>query len=147
MTADSTRLSLEIEEKVLVGAPIEAAYEALMYRMAEGNKGEADAPMPMVLERRPGGRWFRDLGNDAGHLWGHVQAIRPPTLLEVYGPLFMSLPVANNLIIRLEEVEGGTEITLRQTASGPVEEDWEEGVREGWKSWLEDVREDCKASV
>ncbi len=131
----------------MIGAPIEAAFEALLHRMAEGNTGQGDSPMPMILERRPGGRWYRDLGADAGHLWGHVQAIRPPTLLEIYGPLFMSLPVANNLILRLEEVAGGTEITLRHTAAGPVDGSWEEGVREGWKSWLTDVQANCAESV
>ena len=44
----------------------------------------------MTLEPRPGGRWFRDLGDDNGHFWGHVQAIKRPTLLEITGPLFMS---------------------------------------------------------
>ena len=42
-------------------------------------------PMPMTLEPWPGGRWFRDLGDNNGHLWGHVQAIKPPTLLEITG--------------------------------------------------------------
>ncbi|HEX3702577.1 MAG TPA: hypothetical protein VHU82_04550 [Vicinamibacterales bacterium] len=35
------------------------------------------------LEAWPGGRWFRDLGDNTGHLWGHVQAIKPPTLPEI----------------------------------------------------------------
>ena len=47
---------------------------------------------PMVIEPWPGGRWYRDLGNNAGHLWGHVQVIKPPTLLELCGPMFMSFP-------------------------------------------------------
>jgi uncharacterized protein YndB with AHSA1/START domain len=42
--------------------------------------------MPMVLEARPGGRWFRDLGGNDGHFWGLVQAIKRPTLLEITGP-------------------------------------------------------------
>ena len=29
---------------------------------------------------------------DNGHFWGHVQAIKRPTLLEITGPLFMSSP-------------------------------------------------------
>ena len=46
--------------------------------------------MPMKLEAWPGGRWYRDLGDGNGHFWGHVQAIKRPTLLEISGPLFMS---------------------------------------------------------
>ena len=41
--------------------------------------------MPFKLEAWPGGRWFRDLGNNAGHLWGHVRVIKPPALLEISG--------------------------------------------------------------
>jgi hypothetical protein len=41
-------------------------------------------PLPMTIEPRPGGRWFRDLGGDNGHFWGHVQAISAP-LMEIQG--------------------------------------------------------------
>ena len=61
--------------------------------------------MPMKLEAWPGGRWYRDLGDDNGHFWGHVQAIKRPTLLEITGPLFMSYPVVSNLQYRLSEEE------------------------------------------
>ena len=37
-------------------------------------------PFPMVIEPWPGGRWYRDLGDNAGHLWGPVQVIKPPAL-------------------------------------------------------------------
>ncbi len=40
-------------------------------------------PFPMRIEPWPGGRWYRDLGDNSGHLWGHVQVIKPPTLLEL----------------------------------------------------------------
>src|SRR5687767_3845473 len=62
----------------------------------------------MTIEPRPGGRGFRDLGNDNGHFWGHVQAIKQPTLLEITGPLCMSYPGASNMQYRLKEVDGGT---------------------------------------
>jgi hypothetical protein len=44
----------------------------------------------MILEQWPGGRWSRDHGNGIGHLWGHVQVIKPPVLLELSGLMFMS---------------------------------------------------------
>jgi hypothetical protein len=47
--------------------------------------------MSMKIEPWPGGRWFHDLGDNIGdnngHLWGHVQAIKKPTLLEITGSL------------------------------------------------------------
>lgn len=67
--------------------------------------------MPMVLEEWPGGRWFRDLGNGQGHLWGFVQVIKPPTLIEIQGPMFMSYAAAGHLQLRLTQIPGGTELT------------------------------------
>lgn len=74
----------------------------------------------MTIEARPGGRWFRDLGDDNGHLWGHVQAMKRPTLLEITGPLFMSYPVVSSVQYRLKEINGGTLITFRHSALGFV---------------------------
>ncbi len=56
------------------------------------NQVAEDRPLPMKLEAWPGGRWYRDLGDNNGHFWGHVQAIKRPTLLEICGPLIMSYP-------------------------------------------------------
>jgi hypothetical protein len=88
--------------------------------------------MPMVLEARPGGRWYRDLGNDDGHYWGTVKAIRKPNLLEIYGPLMMSVPVASNLQYRLKVERNETVITLRHTALGLFPEGFRDNVKEGW---------------
>ena len=88
--------------------------------------------MPMVLEAWPGGRWYRDLGNDNGHFWAHVQAIKRPTLLEFSGPLMMSYPVANNVQYRLSEETGGTLIKFRHSGFGLVQDDHRKGVSGGW---------------
>ena len=64
------------------------------------------ANMNLKLEAWPGGRWFRDLGNNTGHLWGHVQVIKPPKLLEICGPMMMSYPVASHIQYRLTEEAG-----------------------------------------
>lgn len=48
--------------------------------------------MPMALEGWPGGRWYRDLGNNTGHFWDTVEAIKTPSLLEICGPLFYVEP-------------------------------------------------------
>ena len=55
------------------------------------------------LEPRPGGRWYRDLGGDNGHLWGFVQSIKRPSLLEIWGPLFVSTGATSHPIFRLSE--------------------------------------------
>ena len=95
----------------------------------------------MKLEPCPGGRWYRDLGDNNGHLWAHVQAIRRPTLLEFAGPLMMSYPVANNVQYRLTEADGVTVIKFRHSAFGLVTDDHRKGVGGGWGHMNERVRQ------
>ena len=113
--------------------------------MGPGNETPDGAPLPMVIEARPGGRWFRDLGDDNGHFWGSVQAIKRPTLLEITGPLFMSAPIVSNVQYRLKEVDGGTLITFRHSALGFVPDDVREGLSRGWTPLLERVRRRAEA--
>ena len=113
-------LSLTITEEIHVRSSLTATFAALLEEMGPSNQGHNGVPMPMTLEAWPGGRWFRDLGDENGHFWGHVQAIKRPTLLEITGPLMMSSAVVSNLQYRLKEIDGGTLITLRHTALGIV---------------------------
>ena len=113
--------------------------------MGPGNTGVGGVPMPMVIEPRPGGRWFRDLGGGNGHFWGHVQAIKRPTLLEITGPLFMSLAVVSNVQYRLKEVEGGTLISFRHSALGFIPDDYRQGMTRGWAPLHERVRKQAEA--
>jgi uncharacterized protein YndB with AHSA1/START domain len=88
----------------------------------------------MVLEARPGGRWYRDLGGDNGHLWGFVQAIKKPALLEIFGPLFMSTGATSNLQYRLSDSDGGTLIVFTHTVVGPFPEDHRPRLGVGWSA-------------
>src|SRR5205814_298178 len=97
--------------------------------------------MPMTIERFPGGRWFRDLGDNAGHLWGFVQVIKPPTLLEIYGPMFMSYPAAGHVQIRLAEAADGVQVTLRHRALGLIEDGHREGATKGWLEILQGIKD------
>jgi hypothetical protein len=134
MISTATRiedLTLSITEEIHVRAPLEVTFAALLEQLGPYNEVAEDRPLPMKLEPWPGGRWYRDLGNSNGHFWGHVQAIKRPTLLEICGPLIMSYPVANNIQYRLSEVEGGTLIKFRHTALGLIRED-DRQVSSGW---------------
>jgi uncharacterized protein YndB with AHSA1/START domain len=133
-------LSLNITEEVHVRAPIAATFAALLEEIGPSNKGHNDTPMPMTLEPWPGGRWFRDLGDGNGHLWGHVQAIKRPTLLEITGPLMMSFGVASNLQYRLKEEDGGTSITLRHSAIGLFPDGYREALSQGWPLLVDRIR-------
>jgi hypothetical protein len=83
--------TLEITRQEEIAASIDIVFETFLEQMGPYNE-TPEKPMPMKLEAWPGDRWYRDLGNDTGHFWGHVQAVKPPTLLEICGPLFMSFP-------------------------------------------------------
>ena len=138
-------LTLDLTEEIHVQASLDATFEALLEQMGPGNTGVGGVPMPMVIEARPGGRWYRDLGGDNGHFWGHVQAIKRPTLLEITGPLFMSLPVVSNIQYRLKEVEGGTLISFRHSALGFIPDDYRQGMTRGWAPLHERVRKQAEA--
>ena len=133
-------LSLDITEEIRVRSSLTATFAALLEEMGPSNEGHNGTPMPMTLEPWPGGRWFRELGDNNGHLWGHVQAIKSPTLLEITGPLMMSFAVASNVQYRLKEAEGGTVISFRHTALGLFPDGYREQLATGWKGILDRMR-------
>ncbi|MFZ0037245.1 MAG: SRPBCC domain-containing protein [Candidatus Acidiferrales bacterium] len=145
----STALSLEattiqIVEEIEVRASIEVTFAALLEQLGPYNETQADKPMPMKLEAWPGGRWYRDLGDNNGHYWGAVQAIKKPTLLEISGPLFMSSPVISNLQYRLKESNGMTLITFRHLSFGLILEEYRK-AKNGWAHLHELVRQRAEA--
>ncbi len=133
-------LSLDITQEIRVRSSLTAAFSALLEEMGPRSEGQNGVSMPMTLEPWPGGRWFRDLGDGNGHLWGHVQAIKRPTLLEITGPLMMSFAVASNVQYRLKELDGGTVIALRHTALGLFPDGYREALTQGFPLLLDRVR-------
>jgi uncharacterized protein YndB with AHSA1/START domain len=148
VTASSIEnLTLNITREIHVRAPLDVTFAALLEQMGPYNETHDGTPMPMKIEPWPGGRWYRDLGGNNGHFWGHVQAIKRPALLEITGPLFASYPFVSNVQYRLTEAEGGTLIEFRHTALGLIQDDHREGVGKGWASLLEHVRKRAEASL
>src|SRR5580658_8628837 len=129
-------LTLNITQEIHVRASLEVTFEALLEQLGPGNQVTDGTAMPMKLEAWPGGRWFRDLGEGNGHLWGHVQAIKRPTLLEITGPLFMSYAVVSNVQYRLSESDGGTLIKFQHKALGVIQDEHRQGVGKGWNHIL-----------
>lgn len=133
-------LTLNLDLETRVNGPLDATFAALLEQVGAGFENLEGKSMNMKLEAWPGGRWYRDLGDSNGHLWGHVQAIKRPTLLELYGPLFMSFAAINNIQYRLSEIEGGTLISLHHYALGAIPADVKQGMTEGWSHMLEGIR-------
>jgi hypothetical protein len=139
-------LTLNVSQEIQVRASLDATFDALLEQIGAGNETPDGKPLPMRIEAWPGGRWFRDLGQGDGHFWGHVQAIKRPTLLEISGPLFMSSPVVSNVQYRLKEADGGTLITFRHSAFGFVPEEHRGGLVQGWTTTLDRIRRHAEAA-
>ena len=135
-------LTLGVDQEIEIGVGVEKAFDALVARLGtQLDSPGGGNPLPMKLEAWPGGRWYRPLEGDNGHLWGHVQVIKRPTLLEITGPMFMSYPVLSHMQFRLTATEGGALLTLRHQAFGLIQDDHREGVVEGWKHLLKGIRD------
>ena len=138
-------LTLIVSQEIHVNAGVEDTFAALLEQIGPGNDTPDGAQMPMKIEPWPGGRWYRDLGDNNGHFWGHVQAIKRPTLLEISGPLFMSYAVVSNVQYRLSESDGGTLIKFHHKAMGVIQDDHRQGVLTGWGHILSHIRERAEA--
>lgn len=150
MSASSTMagiesLSVVITREIHIKASLETTFAALLEELGPENE-TPERKMPMKLEAWPGGRWYRDLGDGNGHLWGHVQAIKRPTLLEFTGPLFMSYAVANNLQYRLSEEPGGTLLVFSHKSFGVIPEEHKRGMGEGWGQMLKRIQSHAEAA-
>jgi uncharacterized protein YndB with AHSA1/START domain len=140
-TAEQELQAIHILKEIQIAAPVEIAFEALLEEIGRAGEMPGGKPFPMVIEPWPGGRWYRDLGSNAGHLWGHVQVIKPPTLLELCGPLFMSYPGINHVQYRLTAEGNGTRLKLTHRAFGQIPQEDQEGVGYGWDHGLNRIRE------
>jgi uncharacterized protein YndB with AHSA1/START domain len=145
MTTMAVSDAFTITEEILVRASLDKTFASLIDQMGRLNETPDGKPLPMMLEPRPGGRWYRDLGGEDGHLWGFVQSIKRPVLLEIWGPLFMSTAATSNLLYRLTETQGGTLITFTHTLTGPFPEDHRSGLGAGWAALHARVRKAAEA--
>lgn len=145
MTPSETVQTLEIKKEIVIAAVPEIAFEALLEELGPGSVGPNGNPFPMKIEPWVGGRWYRDLGETGGHkyghLWGHVQVIKAPTLLELNGPMPMSFPAINHVQYRLTAEGNGTRLTLVHRAMGMLPPELKEGMPEGWAHGLRRVKE------
>ena len=142
--AEEVVRSFSIKREDRIEASIEIVFETILEQMSHLNVKPDGVPMPMKLEAWPGGRWYRELGNNNGHMWGHVQAIKAPELLEIYGPLFMSFPATSNVQYRLKADGNATILQFNHTAMGLIPDDMSSNVSTGWDNMLKHIRADAE---
>jgi len=140
-------MTLDLEQNVEVKADIGDVFKGVLRQFGEGGTTPNGESMQMILEQWPGGRWFRDRGNGIGHLWGHVQVIKAPVLLELSGPMMMSYPALNHIEIRLDQIGGGTKVTLRHRAIGMIDPAHRAGVSKGWQHYLDSINKNCTTAA
>ena len=139
--------TFKVSEEIAVRASVEQTFASLLAQIGRLNETPEGAPMPMILEAHPGGRWYRDLGGDNGHLWGFVQSIKRPVLLEIWGPLFMSTAATSNLLYRLAETPDGTLITFTHSLVGPFPEGHRPQLMSGWTALHARVRKAAETAA
>ncbi len=137
--------TLDIRNEVFIAASPEVAFAAILEELGPGSVMPDGTPFPLKIEPWVGGRWYRDRGESGGypfgHLWGHVQVIKAPTLLELVGPMPMSFPALNHVQYRLTAEEGGTRLAFVHRAMGLIPQDFREGMPDGWAHGLKRIKE------
>ena len=139
------KISVTIKQEIHVKAPLDVTFAALLEQLGPGNQTPDGKTLSLKIEPWPGGRWYRDMGDENGHLWAHVKAIMRPTLLEFVGPLFASFPFVSNVQYRLKEVDGGTQIDFRHMALGLMTDEHKLEMPKGWNSMHERIRRQAEA--
>ncbi len=132
--------TIRVERVLEIAASAEIVFQSVLDELGPEGEMPDGTPFPMVIEPHVGGRWYRDLGDGAGHFWGCVQVIKPPTLLELCGPMFMSYPAVSHVQYRLAASGSGTTLRLTHRAFGQIPADHREGVHTGWEHGLARVK-------
>jgi uncharacterized protein YndB with AHSA1/START domain len=132
--------TVDIQKTIDIAAPIEIAFAAMLDELGPEAQMMDGTAMPFKLEAWPGGRWFRDLGKNVGHLWGHVQVIKPPTLLEICGPMMMSYPALNHVQYRFTVQGTGTRLAFVHRGMGLISAQHRDGMPQGWERWIDKIR-------
>ena len=142
-SAPTTITQFEVVKDELIAAPIDTVFETILEQMGPGMESPDGVSLKAKVEPWPGGRWFRDLGNNQGHLWGHVQSIKAPELLEIQGPMFMSAAVVSHVLYRLSAEGGKTRLRFSHRAAGLIPPEVADGVNVGvgWTKFMTKLRE------
>jgi uncharacterized protein YndB with AHSA1/START domain len=141
MAESMDQFMLNVRKEIEIAAPPDVVFGAILEQNGSGFTKMGGEAMPMKLEAWPGGRWFRDTGDNNGHFWGHVQVIKPPTLLEICGPMFMSFAVASHAQYRVTATDTGSRLQIIHTAFGNIPAELRQGVNGGWQYIIDKIKE------
>ena len=141
LAAPSSVQTFEFVREHLIEATPDIVFGAILDEIGPESIKLDGSPMPLKLEPFVGGRWYRDTGNNTGHLWGHVQVIKPPTIIELRGPLMMSYAATNHVQYQLVAEGKSTRLKFKHSAIGLFTPEHCAGMEKGWTFKLARVRE------
>lgn len=139
MTTSEQSKVFRIEQEVFINAPRERVFKALTENIGdwwEFRIGPKDVPSTLSLNPVPGGQFIEKWRENEGALWGNVYYVNAPEEIRLYGHLGMQGAVNSAYTYRLIDKDGATTLQLSHTASGVIEENWEQSHSEGWKHLL-----------
>ncbi|WP_209121333.1 SRPBCC domain-containing protein [Alkalihalobacillus sp. BA299] len=129
-----------IEQEVLINAPRERVFEALTENVEdwwEFRLAPKGVSSRFTLDPVPGGQFIEKWGEREGAVWGNVYYANAPEEIRLIGHLGMQGAVNSSYTYRLLEKGDKTVLQLSHSASGIIEDHWEESHIEGWKHLLE----------
>jgi DNA-binding transcriptional ArsR family regulator/uncharacterized protein YndB with AHSA1/START domain len=131
--------AFRIEQEVLIEAPREQVFKALTERAEdwwEFRLAPKGVPSQFTFNPVPGGQFIEKWGENEGAVWGNVYFVNAPEEIRLQGHLGMQGAVNSSYTYRLKEKDGATLLQLSHTASGVIQENWEQEHSEGWKYLL-----------
>jgi DNA-binding transcriptional ArsR family regulator/uncharacterized protein YndB with AHSA1/START domain len=139
----------QIEQELFLDAPRETVFKALTEKVEdwwEFRLAPKGTTSHFTFDPVPGGQFVENWGEKEGAIWGTVYYVNAPEEIRLYGHLGMQGAVNSAYTYRLFEKEGGTLLQLSHTASGVIQEDWEQEHTKGWEYLLGTLLKDYLAT-
>ncbi|WP_062239292.1 helix-turn-helix domain-containing protein [Fictibacillus sp. FJAT-27399] len=128
-----------IEQEVFISASREDVFEALTEKAGdwwEFRIAPKGVSSHFTFDPVPGGLFMEKWGENEGAVWGNVYYVNAPEEIRLHGHLGMRGAVNSAYTYRLLEKEGGTLLQLSHSASGILQEQWEQEHTKGWEYLL-----------
>jgi uncharacterized protein YndB with AHSA1/START domain len=137
-TAPDAARTMHIEQEVAIAAAPEKVFDALTKKTSAwwGAPYLLGKPDALVLEARPGGRFYESWGGEEGALWATVSRVKRPEVLEMVGAMGMGGAVLGHLVFKLEPRGKGTVLRFSHRATGQIPEGRQEEYGGGWRDLL-----------
>jgi uncharacterized protein YndB with AHSA1/START domain len=132
--------SFHVEQEVLIEAPRARVWAALMDPESWWKHRFDGPPCRLVLEARPGGRFYQAWPGEEGAVFGHVTFLKSPEVIRLSGPLGMTTPVSSVYEWRLEDLGEATMLKLSHRVVGLLDEEYAQNHEQGWRVLWEGLK-------